>query len=151
MRKMILASAALTLAALVGCQGGTTGGPGAEKKDKSRLEKLEDKVRQGEETFSLTVPTLATKVKQGEAKEVAVGIKRGKNFDEDVSLKLEDLPKGVTVEPAAPAIKHGEEGAKLTFKAAQDAAVGDFTVKVVGHPTKGADATNEFKLTVEKK
>jgi hypothetical protein len=29
--------------------------------------------------------------------------------------------------------------------------LGDFTVKVTGHPTKGPDATNELKITVAKK
>jgi hypothetical protein len=29
--------------------------------------------------------------------------------------------------------------------------VGDKTVKVTGHPAKGADATQDFKLTVDKK
>jgi hypothetical protein len=32
-----------------------------------------------------------------------------------------------------------------------DASLGDFTIKVTGHPTKGADATNEFKITVAEK
>ena len=35
--------------------------------------------------------------------------------------------------------------------AADEAALGDFTIKVTGHPTKGADASNEFKITVDKK
>jgi hypothetical protein len=29
--------------------------------------------------------------------------------------------------------------------------MGEFTIKGVGHPTKGADATCEFKLSVEYK
>jgi hypothetical protein len=57
----------------------------------------------------------------------------------------------VTLDPASPVIKHGDTEAKITLKAADDAAVGDFTLKVTGHPTKGADAANEFKLTVDKK
>ena len=36
----------------------------------------------------------------GETKEVTLGIKRGKNFDQDVNVKLDGLPKGVTAEPA---------------------------------------------------
>jgi len=145
--------AAAALVAFVGCNTGTSGGPGADKdKDtKSRKERAEDTVRQAEDTFSMSVPTFATKVTQGETKAVTVGISRGKNFDEDVALKFDDLPKGVTVEPADASIKHGDKEAKLTFKAADDAALGDFTVKVTGHPQKGKDATNEIKLNVQKK
>ena len=153
MKTTLVALAAAALVALVGCNPGTTGGPGADKdKDtKGRLEKAEDSVRQAEDTFNLSVPTFSTKITQGETKAVTIGISRGKNFDEDVALKFDDLPKGVTVEPSGPVIKHGDKEAKLTFKAADDAALGDFTVKVTGHPQKGKDATNELKLTVQKK
>jgi hypothetical protein len=153
MKTTVVALAAAALIALVGCNTGTTGGPGAdkEKDKKGRVEKAEDKVRQAEDTFNVSVPTFATKIKQGESKEATVGISRGKNFDEDVSLSFDNLPKGVTVEPADATIKHGDKEAKVTFKAADDAALGDFTVKVTGHPQKGGDATNDLKLTVQKK
>jgi uncharacterized membrane protein len=148
--------AAVGLAALVafaGCNKGTTGGPGAdkEKDKKSKLEQAEDKVRQPEDTFTLSVPILSTKIKQGGSKAVTVGIKRGKNFGQDVTLKLSGLPDGVSVEPSEPAIKKGDKDVKLTFTASDDAALGDFTVKVTGHPEEGGDATNEVKLTVQKK
>jgi hypothetical protein len=155
MRKLMLAVAAMTLVGLVGCASGTTGGPGADKAKKqeqdSRLKKAEDSLRQPEDTFNLKVPTLAVKIKQGEAKEVSIGIKRGKNFDQDVAVKLDGLPTGVTAESAAPTIKSSETEAKFNIKAADDAALGDFKVKVIGHPSKGDDATNEFKLTIAKK
>src|SRR5262245_14294202 len=111
MRGMFLSAAALAMLGLIGCGSGTTGGPGADKKEKSKLEKAEDAVRQAEDTFSLSVPVLSTKLKQGESREVVIGIKRGKNFDEDVVLEFDDLPKGVTVEPASPTIKHGDKNA----------------------------------------
>jgi len=46
---------------------------------------------------------------------------------------------------------HGDKEVKVTVKVADDTALGEFTVKVTGHPTSGADATNEFKITVAKK
>jgi uncharacterized membrane protein len=143
--------ATASLIAFVGCSVGTTGGPGSDKEKKSRLEQAEDKVRQAEDTFNLSVPTFSVKIKQGESKEVMIGISRGKNFGEDVVLKSEGMPKGVTVEPAEVVIKHGDKEAKLTVKAADDAALGEFTVKLVGHPQKGGDATHELKLTVQMK
>ena len=97
------------------------------------------------------MPTFSTKVKQGETKPMTISVKRGKNFDEDVTLRFGELPKGVHFEPASPVIKHGENEAKIDVHAADNAALGDFTVKATGHPSKGADATSEFKLTVAKK
>ena len=110
---------------------------------------------QADDTFNLSVPSstpyLSTSLKQGETKAVSISIKRGKNFDEDVTLQFADMPKGVTLDPASPVIKHGDTEAKLMVKAEDDAALGDFTVKVTGHPTKGTDSSNEFKITVAKK
>jgi hypothetical protein len=103
-----------------------------------------------ENSFRLDAPNLATTIKQGETKVVTIGISRAKNFDQDVALKLEGVPKGVTVDPADPMIKHGEKEVKLNVTAAEDAALNDFTIKVIGHPATGADATNEFKLSITK-
>ena len=94
---------------------------------------------------------MSTTLHQGGAKEVSIGIERGKNFEEDVTLKFADGPKGVTLASANPVIMHGDTEAKVTLKATDDASLGDFTVKVTGHPTKGGDATNELKITVAKK
>jgi len=102
-------------------------------------------------TFTLDMPNLTTHLKQGEAKNVTISLKRGKNFSEDVALSFVDVPKGVTIDPASPTVKHSDTEVKLTVKAADDAAVGDFTIKVKGHPTTGADAENTMKVTVDKK
>jgi uncharacterized membrane protein len=155
MKNAIAALAAAGLLVFVGCNTGTPGGPGADKakaseKD-STLKKLEDKIVQPAETFSLKTPTLATKLKQGESKEITIGIKRGKNFDQDVTVKFDGVPTGVTIDPASPTIKKGDTEAKVMVKVADDAAVGDFTVKTIGKPGKGDEAANEFTLTVAKK
>jgi uncharacterized membrane protein len=108
-------------------------------------------IGEAEETFTLNVPTLSTSIVQGETKAVTIGINRGTNFDDDVMLKLGELPQGVTVTPANPTLKAGEEEVKLSVTAAADAALGDFTIKLTGTPAKGGkDATNELNLTVEK-
>ncbi|MEI8375269.1 MAG: hypothetical protein WCJ35_20805, partial [Planctomycetota bacterium] len=41
--------------------------------------------------------------------------------------------------------------AQVTLTGADDASLGSFAIKVTGHPAKGADASNEFNLTVAKK
>jgi hypothetical protein len=103
-----------------------------------------------ENSFRLDAPNLATTIKQGEKKVVTIGISRSKNFDQDVMLSFAGVPTGVTIDPAEPMIKHGEKEVKLNVTAAGDAALNSFTIKITGHPATGADATNEFKLTVEK-
>jgi hypothetical protein len=129
--------------AVLGCDPGkkTAGGPGATSPDGKP-----PMFGQADDTFNLSVGTQS--MKQGDAKEVTVGIKRGTNFDQDVGLRFVDLPAGVTVLPAGPALTHGDGDARVTLKAAADAAPGNYTVKVMGHPTKGGDAAAEFKLTV---
>lgn len=136
----------LTLVAMSGCGRGTAGGPGV-----TNPPQKQPAYGEADDTFNLSPPLLSTVVHQGESKDFVVGIKRGKNFAEDVTLKLAEGPTGVTISSANPVIKHGDTDAKLTFKAESDAALGDFTVKVTGHPTKGGDASSEIKLTVAKK
>lgn len=102
-----------------------------------------------ENTFRLDAPNLSTSIKQGETKVVTIGITRSTNFDQDVTLRFEDLPKGITIDPAEPMIKHGEKEVKLSVTAAADAAVNDFSIKMIGHPATGKDATNDLKLTVQ--
>jgi uncharacterized membrane protein len=144
MNKLYAGLLGTALLAGVGCHPGTTGGPGVPG-GKSPM------VGMAENTFKLDTPNLSTKVKQGETKEVTIGIDRGKNFDQDVTLKFEGLPKGVTIEPATVTIKHGDKDAKVTVHAADDAALGESTITADGKPANGNTASNTFKLTVEKK
>jgi uncharacterized membrane protein len=146
MKRSFAGSLVMALVAMTGCDRGTSGGPGV-----SNPPHKQPVYGEADDTFNLSMPLMSTTLHQGESKEVAVGIKRGKNFDEDVALKFAAGPKGVTIDSANPVIKHGDTEAKLTFKATDDASLGDFTVKVTGHPTKGADASHEIKITVAKK
>ena len=147
MKKSFASFLIAALVASAGCSDKSTpGGPGAKNHSDNK-----PVVGQAEDTFTLDPPNLATKLKQGESRAFAIGINRGKNFDQDVTLKFENLPKGTSIEPASPVITHGDTEAKLTIKAADDAAVGDFAIRVTGRPAKGSDASNEFKVTVAKK
>ena len=137
---------ALALVALTGCNEGTPGGSGV-----TNPPKKQPAYGEAEKTFKLSVPRLSTTLRQGETKEVAVGIERGKNFEGDVTLEFANGPEGVTIASASPIIKHGDSEAKVTLKAKADASLGDFTVKVTGHPATGPDATSELKITVAKK
>jgi len=142
MKSLFTGLAVMTLAALTGCSQGTPGGPGTTDKKPA--------YGQADDTFNLSVPVMSSSLQQGEQAEATVGIKRAKSFDQEVALKFGDMPTGVTLKPQAPVIKHGEAEAQVTLTAASDAALGNFAIKVTGHPAKGADASNEFKLAVVK-
>jgi len=138
---------ALLLVGLVGCSGSGTPGGNTSGKDKAST----PLVGNADETFTLDPPNLATTLKQGEAKQITIGINRGKNFSEDVALHFDNVPKGVTFDPASPAIKASEKEAKVTVKADDKAAIGDFTIKVTGKPAKGTEAAHDLKVTVKEK
>jgi hypothetical protein len=137
---------ALSLAALTGCDEGRPGGPGASTPTTKPPVSGEP-----DNSFKLNMPIMSTTLRQGETKELAIGIDRGKGFDEDVTLEFADTPKGVTLASLQPILKHGDSESKVKIQAAEDAALGDFTVKVIGHPAKGPNATSDLKLTVVKK
>lgn len=169
----LLVIVALTL---IGCDEGTPGGPGVTKKTPSTPTPSttevtpdttplttpdttssttpsttpETSLTDADNTFRLDAPNLTTALKQGESKSISIAISRETNFMEDVALTFSGVPDGVTITPADPMILKGDTEAKLTIAAAEDAAIGDFKIKIVGHPTKGADATNEFSVSVSK-
>jgi hypothetical protein len=141
--------------AAAGCNQGNPGGPGATRETtKSPTTGTPTTVNkpiagESDKTFTLSVPTLATSIEQGETKDVTIGVRRGRNFEEDVSVELSGLPEGVTAEPAKILIMKSERDATVKLHADAAAAVGDFTVKVTGHPTQGLDASNDLKLTIK--
>jgi len=128
---------------LYGCTQGTPGGPGTTVN--------KPVYGQADNTFNLSMSELSSSLQQGETIKVTIGIKRATNFDEDVSLSFDNVPSGVAIEPASPVIKHGDTDVTMTMKAKDEAALGEFKVKVTGHPAKGSDAQDEFKLTIAAK
>jgi hypothetical protein len=161
MRKLCIVLFMIPLAALIGCSGsGTPGGSGrhstagshnaANPSDTGSKHVLPGKTEPGKFTLSVPGGLTNTHIKQGESKTIKIGASKGENFQEDVTLKFEGLPKGVTVE-GTPVIKASDKDVQVTLKAAPDAAVGDHEVTVWGE-VKGAEpAKNSFKLTVDKK
>jgi hypothetical protein len=147
MRKFVALIAGALLPLAIGCDNQSTpGGPGvAHPTPKAPI------VGQADATFQLSAPTLSTSVAQGETKTATISIKRGKNFDQDVTLKFGDLPKGVTITPANVVLKHGDNDVQVSISAAADAAIGDFTIAVTGNPAKGAAGATSIKINVAKK
>jgi predicted small lipoprotein YifL len=145
MKKTLAAFLIVSLTALAGCgDKGTPGGPGA-------TSPTNKDPMFGQKDNSFTLSTSSITLKQGEEKETSIGIKRGTNFDQDVTITFDNLPKGVTVTPAEPVIKHGDKEAKFKVQAKDDASLDDHMISVKGSPSKGPAATNEIKLTVKKK
>jgi uncharacterized membrane protein len=146
MKRFLAGLLALSLTVVTGCgDKGTPGGPGVNNPNNNK-----PVVGTADSTFTLDVPNLSTSIKQGETKVITIGINRGKNFDQNVTLKLENLPNGLTASPSSPVINRGEKEVKFNVTASTEAAIGDFVIKVHGDPATGADAHSEFKVSVEK-
>ena|SRR5579862_1906988 len=146
MKNVLLGLIVLFGAVLVGCNQGTPGGPGASAASDKKSE-----IIQADDSFNLSASMLPTSIKQGERIETTIGIKRGKNFDEDVDLKFSNVPTGIKLAPSSAVIKHGDTDVPVTLEASKDASLGDFNITVTGHPSKGADASIDFKISVAKK
>jgi hypothetical protein len=146
MKSLFVGLMVTTVMALTGCNQGTPGGPGATERTANK-----PVFGQADDTFNLDVPQMSTKLKQGETKDVSISVARGKNFEEVVTLTFSGVPKGVTLDPASPVIRRGDKEAKIALKVADNASLGDFTLKVTGEPSKGLPASSEFKITVAQK
>ncbi|MCC6793802.1 MAG: hypothetical protein IT366_01690 [Candidatus Hydrogenedentes bacterium] len=147
-----------------GCNQGTPGGPGAvpprteesevttttnDGMTKTTVTKETEVQDADEHTFTLDVPNTETDLKPGESKQIAIGVDRGDKMEgQDISLTFSNLPAGISVEPANPTVKAGEDEAPVMIVARGDATPGDFTVQVQGNGTSGPPATNEFKVSV---
>lgn len=156
MKALFACALAGLVVASIGCNQQTPGGPGAVQAPGASnppTSTTANRPTYGEapKSFEVNVPLLATRIKQGESATATISLSRGLNFDEDVTLTIAELPAGITVDPPAPIIKRGDQDVTLTFHAAADAGLGDFSVKLMGHPSKGPDATSDFKFTVVKK
>lgn len=137
----------------VGCNQGTPGGAGVTASaDASKpVATVANKPVLGEadNSYRLNMPFQEVTVKQGDNLNFAIAISRGENFSDEVAIKLEGLPSGVSQMAASPRIERDKTDSQLMLNAADDAALGEFTVKVTGHTTSSeVDATDEFKLTV---
>lgn len=145
MNRAVSGCLVLVLLGLTGCNQGSPGGPGVVNPAAKP-----PPYGQANDTFNLSVPILPTVLKQGETRVVTIGIQRGKNFHQDVQLRVADVSPGLTLRPTDARIRHGDKETKLTLKATSDAALGDFTFKLTGHPTEGPDALTVLKVTVQK-
>jgi hypothetical protein len=102
------------------------------------------------DTFDLKAPSLATKVKQGESKQVTITVERSKDFKEDVTLKAMTNDKGLTIAPSTATVKVSDANTdvKFTVTVTKEAAIGEHAISVTATPSKGAPASVTFKIDI---
>ena len=101
-----------------------------------------------DEGFRIAVPTFDTSVKQGEIQTVTVSLLRGKNFKQDVTLRV-NATKGIGVAPTDISVKASDKPElQLRIEAAKDAAIGDYRVHVKGTPKTGEATSVQFIVKV---
>lgn len=110
----------------------------------------------GEGTFKLKGPSnvTATEIKHSEQKTVDIDVNADKGFKEGItfSAKVEPADKGVTAEVSPKELKPGDyKKVELTVKAGDKAAPGEYTVTVLGKPTKGNETSVGVKFKVPEK
>jgi hypothetical protein len=135
-RTSIVCAIGLALA-MAGCQETTSTGPGGKTESGNPAVKK----------LSLVAATSQT-IKQGATDDFAINIKRD-NFDDPVTIRLNDLPTGVEVVGKEAVIPSGENSIKVQLKAASDAAVGEHKVKIDATAPGLADNEQTFTLTVK--
>lgn len=147
MRVYQLLAPALGLALVVGCEcKSPPGGPGAAKA-KSTSGPM---VGTDNNTLKLKVPAAETSIKQGETKELSIGIDRGTGFDQDVDIRFENLPAGITVAPTNGKWPASEKVPwKVSISAGANAALGHQKLTIVGTPAKGDSTSTTIDIEVK--
>lgn len=105
----------------------------------------------GNDSFKVSVPAIATDVKQGETQLARVSVDRSDEFKQSVKLEVK-APTGLSVDPDNITVKPGDKGdVQLKVTAAKDAPLGDQKIMVKGTPEHGDPVELEFKVTVSAK
>ena len=135
-----LAALALLLIVAAGCQKTTSTGPGEVKNDgTTKVKKL------------TVVAAKSQTIKRGDTDKVLVTVNRD-NFDDAVTVRLNDLPNGVELVGENEAvIPRGSNSVTLELKASDDAEVGDHNVTIAADAPGLSENTQTFKLTVKDK
>src|SRR5436190_7345644 len=107
--------------------------------------------RKAGEVKKLTLKAAAQQtIKQGDTDDLTIKIDRS-NFDDPVTIRLKDLPQGVTCNMSEVVVPSGATEIKVTLKAASDAAVGEYKVKLDAQAPGLDENVQTLKLTVKDK
>jgi hypothetical protein len=145
MRRSLIGMTVLGTALLVGCgQESPEGGPGA-RQGPDGVE-----VAQSSQTFQIEVPGTEVDVQRGQAQTVRIGIQRGKDFDQDVTLEFKGAPQGVAVTPARVVATPDMNEVAVKVAATSAAPLGEFKVTVTAAPAReGLPTSAEFQVKVD--
>ncbi len=100
--------------------------------------------------FKIAVPLAQDlrSLKQGEVQTVTISLQRGKNFKQDVALRIQ-AAKGINVAPTDVSIKASDKpDVQLRIDAPRDAAIGEYRVTVTGTPRTGEPTSVKFPVKV---
>jgi hypothetical protein len=86
-------------------------------------------------------------VTQGDTDNVLVTVNRD-NFDDAVTIKLDGLPAGVTLQGTSPVIAKGDNSATLVLNADATAAVGDHTIQLTAEAPGIEKNVQSFTLKI---
>jgi len=103
-----------------------------------------------DEKLKVTAPGDVT-LKPGEAKEISVTVTRP-DSDDEVTVKIEDLPKSVTVDRSSVKVKKGDKKAAFVLKIDEkDVKEVENHKATVTATHKGTTVKETFNVTVKKK
>lgn len=133
MKKFLGGLIALALVIAIGCETKSSNGGGGKGTG---------------EPLAVKAPA-ATDLKAGDKQEVKVALERGKDFKEEVTVKLE-APKGITVEPESKVLAAGDKELSVKVSAAADMAEGKQSITITATPKTGKAVTSKFDVNVKK-
>jgi uncharacterized membrane protein len=155
MKKLVGACFCMALAVSFGCNPGTKsppGGPGATGTGThpGTATGTHANTAAKNDSFTITVPSGTTSIKQGEAKDITISVNRGKDFKQDVKFTATSEGKGVTITPNPAELKASDNAGSLKFhlEAAKDAAIGEHKVTVTATPHTGPATEQTFNVKV---
>ncbi len=100
------------------------------------------------EGFKIAVPTFDVEIKQGEIQSVTISLERGESFKQDVKFIIKTT-KGITVEPTDVMVKASDTpDVQLRITVPKDAALGVYSVSVIGTPKTGEPTSTVFNVNV---
>ncbi len=102
------------------------------------------------EGFKIGVPFFDTNIEQGGTKSIAISLKRGDSFKQDVTLEFKLFKgEGLTFEPAKILVKASDKpDVQIAISVPKDAAIGDYKVSIVGTPATGETTSTEVNVKV---
>lgn len=120
------------------------GGPGAAGNDGG----VADRDGAAANTFQLVMPSGEMDVAQGETKSMQIGIERGSDFDQSVSVKLMAPIEGLKVSPESATFSGDKSEIEFSLIAAADAPTGVTNVTVIGDPDSGQSVNGGIKVSI---